>query len=143
MINRRTILLGTAALTLTAACASTSGSAPEHRTYSAAAFFETTAYGMSAHRKLRTTALQRQTVLAYALTMFKAKTGRYPPKLDAKELGVSPNDLIDPYTEKPFVDEIKNGKRRLVCREPTKAGVRFSVGGKPLDQHVEHVLELP
>ena len=45
MLNRRAILLASAALTL-AACASTpSGSA--HQTYSAAAFFQTTAYGMS------------------------------------------------------------------------------------------------
>ena len=47
MIERRTILLGTAALALTSACATTGGGAPAHRTYSAAAFFQTTAYGMS------------------------------------------------------------------------------------------------
>lgn len=45
MLNRRAILLGSAALTL-AACASTP-SRPAHQTYSAAAFFQTTAYGMS------------------------------------------------------------------------------------------------
>jgi hypothetical protein len=101
------------------------------------------AYGMSTHRKRRTTALQRQTILAYALTSFKARHGRYPQKLDAKELGVAPETLLDPYTEKPFVDEIKNGKRRLVSREPTKPGLKLSVRGKPLDQHVEHALELP
>jgi dipeptidyl aminopeptidase/acylaminoacyl peptidase len=47
MINRRSILLGGAALTL-AACASTGGvSTPTHPTYSAEAFFETTAFGMA------------------------------------------------------------------------------------------------
>ena len=47
MINRRSILLCGAALTL-AACASTGGaSAPTHPTYSAEAFFETTAFGMA------------------------------------------------------------------------------------------------
>lgn len=50
MLNRRTILLGSAALAFTAACASTVGDAPhlEHVAYSAEAFFETTAYGMAA-----------------------------------------------------------------------------------------------
>ncbi len=50
MIDRRTMLLGTAALTLTAACASTgaSGTMAPHRLYSAAAFFETTSYAMAA-----------------------------------------------------------------------------------------------
>lgn len=43
MIDRRTILLGATAL---AACASTPSGAA-HQTYSAAAFFQTTAYGMS------------------------------------------------------------------------------------------------
>jgi dipeptidyl aminopeptidase/acylaminoacyl peptidase len=45
MLNRRAILLGSAALTL-AACAS-APSRRAHQTYSAAAFFQTTAYGMS------------------------------------------------------------------------------------------------
>jgi dipeptidyl aminopeptidase/acylaminoacyl peptidase len=49
MIHRRHMLLGASALALLGACASTqAGSAPEHRTYSAAAFFQTTAYGMAA-----------------------------------------------------------------------------------------------
>lgn len=46
--SRRHILLGSAALALTNACASTSAERPEHRTYSASAFFQTTAYGMGA-----------------------------------------------------------------------------------------------
>lgn len=46
MINRRT-LLGTAALALVGACASTpAADLPPHQTYSAAAFFQTTSYGM-------------------------------------------------------------------------------------------------
>lgn len=49
MIDRRNLLLGASALTMLGACASTQASAPrEHRTYSAAAFFQTTAYGMAA-----------------------------------------------------------------------------------------------
>lgn len=47
-ISRRNILLGATALALTSACASTSGERAEHRTYSAASFFQTTAYGMGA-----------------------------------------------------------------------------------------------
>jgi dipeptidyl aminopeptidase/acylaminoacyl peptidase len=48
MINRR-ILLASAAATFASACASSSGTeTPEHRTYSAASFFQTTSYGMAA-----------------------------------------------------------------------------------------------
>lgn len=50
MINRRRLLLGTAALSFTAACATPgreSATLP-HRSYSAAAFFQTTAYSMAA-----------------------------------------------------------------------------------------------
>jgi dipeptidyl aminopeptidase/acylaminoacyl peptidase len=48
MIDRRT-LLGSAALALVGACASSpAAEAPPHRTYSAAAFFQTTSYGMGA-----------------------------------------------------------------------------------------------
>jgi hypothetical protein len=102
------------------------------------------AYGLSAHRKLRTTMHERQTILAYALAMHKAKHGRYPQKLDAKVLGVSPEVLIDPYSQKPFADEVKGGKRRIVAREPTNTGsMRIIVRGKRNDQPIEHVLELP
>jgi dipeptidyl aminopeptidase/acylaminoacyl peptidase len=49
MIDRRSMLLGAAALSLTSACASSGDEAAQpHRTYSAAAFFQTTAYGMAA-----------------------------------------------------------------------------------------------
>jgi dipeptidyl aminopeptidase/acylaminoacyl peptidase len=49
MIHRRHLLLGASALTMLGACASTQASAPrEHHTYSAAAFFQTTAHGMAA-----------------------------------------------------------------------------------------------
>ncbi|QGZ95483.1 S9 family peptidase [Terricaulis silvestris] len=50
MINRRNILLGATALSLTAACASTpdANTPAAPATYTAAAFFQTTAYAMSA-----------------------------------------------------------------------------------------------
>ncbi|HYD89485.1 MAG TPA: S9 family peptidase [Vitreimonas sp.] len=48
MIDRRRLLLASAALGFTAACASTpSAEAPAHQTYSAAAFFQTTSFAMS------------------------------------------------------------------------------------------------
>ncbi|MBN8606662.1 MAG: S9 family peptidase [Caulobacterales bacterium] len=47
MINRRTLLAGTAA-TFAAACASTGNSAAPHQTYSAQAFFQTTSYAQAA-----------------------------------------------------------------------------------------------
>jgi len=48
MIDRRRLLLTSAALGLTAACASSpSAEAPAHQTYSAASFFQTTSYGMA------------------------------------------------------------------------------------------------
>lgn len=48
-LSRRNMLLGATALALTSACASTPNTErPEHATYSASAFFQTTAYGMGA-----------------------------------------------------------------------------------------------
>jgi hypothetical protein len=57
---------------------------------------------------------QRQTVLAYALAAHKAEQGRHPEKLNAKELSIRPETLIDPFTDKPFVERVENGKRQVV-----------------------------
>jgi len=48
MIDRRRILLGATALALTSACATGGTSSAPHQTYSAAAFFQTTAFSMAA-----------------------------------------------------------------------------------------------
>lgn len=63
---------------------------------------------------LSTRALTRQTVLAYSLAAYKKRKGGYPAKLDATVLDVPPETLIDPFTDKPFVDRIENGNRQFV-----------------------------
>ena len=74
---------------------------------------------------LRSAARQRQTVLAYALAAYRKERRRYPDSLDAKELGVASETLIDPFTDKPFVYRVENGKRHVVS-----AGMDEIVGPK-------------
>jgi hypothetical protein len=44
----------------------------------------------------------------------KMERGSYPAKLDAGELHVRPETLIDPFSDRPFIDRIQNGKRQIV-----------------------------
>ena len=87
---------------------------------------------------------ERQTVLAYALALHKARHGRYPETLDANQLGVSADVLVDPYSQKPFTYDVKDGKRRVVAFEPMNlGGTKIVVAGKPYNKTTEHALELP
>jgi hypothetical protein len=100
------------------------------------------AMGMAANAEVRTKAVERQTALAFAFAAFKKRHGKYPDSLDAAELELPADAVVDPFTGKPFVYELKDGKRRIVSAEPQPAGFRITVAGKP-SPPPEHILELP
>ena len=59
-------------------------------------------------------AKERLTILAYRLTQWKKQHGRYPDQLDAKQLNVSGEVLMDPHADKPFAYRTKDGKQQIV-----------------------------
>jgi hypothetical protein len=66
----------------------------------------------------RDQARQRVTVLALLLAARKLELGKYPERLDARELGVAPEALNDPTTDQPIVFRIQDDKHWLVCGGP-------------------------
>jgi hypothetical protein len=103
----------------------------------------TPALSMADISHLRTLANQRLTGLAYMLAAYRKERGTYPDKLDAKELGVPADALVDPFLGEPFVWRIEKGKRQIVCADmdgivgPNK---KKGSAEKPVD---DIVLELP
>jgi len=57
---------------------------------------------------------RRQVVLAYALSAYKRRHNEYPKSLDPKLLGVPAEVVVDPYSDQPFVDRMKGGKRQII-----------------------------
>jgi hypothetical protein len=84
---------------------------------------------------------RRLTVLAYACTIFKMENGEYPGRLDAVVLGIPAAMLIDPFTDKPFVDRVVNGKRQIVGA--SSDGVVIPPGEKQPPGGYDIILELP
>jgi hypothetical protein len=77
----------------------------------------TPAFSMADAARMRTVANQRLTGLAYALAAYRKERETYPDKLDAKELGVPAETLVDPFLGEPFVWRIEKGKRQIVCAD--------------------------
>jgi hypothetical protein len=86
-------------------------------------------------------ASQRMAVLSYALASHKKNHGRYPEKLDAKELGVPPETLVDPMNGQPLVYRTKEGKRQVVS-VGLDGRLDDERGRRPLHPN-DLVLELP
>jgi hypothetical protein len=83
-------------------------------------------------------ARQRVTVLALLLAARKLESGKYPERLDAKELGVASEMTVDPFTEKPFHYRVENGKSRLHSPGPDRISNTL---GEPIFDDI--IVELP